>query len=457
MKLNKKVKMILSCILLIIVIIMMLYMNRKTISEMYEKDRISKYGEPIDINTGLINNKYFEISNDGTNADKTTKGINKAISYANKNNIEYIKLEKGTYLIKEVEGNYGILLESNISFDLNQSTIKLEANNSTNYAIIGIINKENVKIINGKIQGDREEHFYVGNLSHEFGYGIQISGGAYIEINNMEILEATGDGIIIGRREGTYNNKKYNMNSNHIIIKNNYIHNTRRQGITIVSGYDIEINNNIISDIEGTQPQSGICLQGYDVTHKIENIKIINNKFSDIKSTNAILAYEYVYSLEIKNNEMEAAGISIKNLDEIGKIEDNLLKNAGIYIYLTNQNPKIIIKKNQIQNGYMIIVNVKKMLIEENIITNGYIDIASSTLAIYNNKIINNDSKQMDYAYRYRINAPFLESNIVYAVDNKYQGNYKIPEMIIESEYLNVIKDIKKLKEYINNLNMTDI
>ena len=104
------------------------------------------YGEPFS-EEGMINNNFFGIKSDGTKADTTTKGINKAIEYASKNNIEFIKFEKGIYLIdgqsyqvnmNETETKKGVILQSNITIDLNNSTFKQIANDKVNYAIFSI-------------------------------------------------------------------------------------------------------------------------------------------------------------------------------------------------------------------------------------------------------------------------------------------------------------------------------
>ena len=64
--------------------------------DVIENIKLRQYGEPIG-NDGLINNEYFAISLSNDNPKKNTKGINAAIEYAFKHNIEYIKLQNGVY------------------------------------------------------------------------------------------------------------------------------------------------------------------------------------------------------------------------------------------------------------------------------------------------------------------------------------------------------------------------
>ena len=122
-----------------------------------------RQGEPIELSTGMINNKYFGISSAGKNANQTTKGSNNAVEYANKNNIEYIKLEQGTYLIDGVGQKdipKGIIMKSNLTIDFNNATLKHIKNSSVRYSVINLHQVENVAIKNALIIGDKDEHDY---------------------------------------------------------------------------------------------------------------------------------------------------------------------------------------------------------------------------------------------------------------------------------------------------------
>ena len=126
---KKKIKVIL---IFFIICAIFIFFESSKMETMIEKIKIQSFGNPID-ETGLINNQYFYISNNEKNAKQTTDGINKAIKYAYKNNINYIKLEKGTYLIDGKENNdainegntkKGIIMESNIVLYLNGAALK---------------------------------------------------------------------------------------------------------------------------------------------------------------------------------------------------------------------------------------------------------------------------------------------------------------------------------------------
>lgn len=205
---RKKIILLLLIILIIcfIFIANAVFKNNRVIGTSLEV-----YGQPINESTGIINNSYFNINSEGKNAKETTEGINKAIKYASDRGIKYIKLERGTYLINGIGQFYenkGIQLQSNISLDLNGSTIIHEKNNNERYSAITIFECENITICNGVIIGDKEQHEYSGtNSTHEFGYGIEIRGGRNIEINNVEISDFTGDGIIVSEMTAEYSRK----------------------------------------------------------------------------------------------------------------------------------------------------------------------------------------------------------------------------------------------------------
>lgn len=241
----KKIMILIS--LLGIIIIFYIIIKPDSIKQIkyYYLEKI--YGQPIDIETGIINNDFFNIDSTGKECVNTTKGINEAILYANKNNIEYIKLEHGSYLINGIRDSKGIELKSNITFDCGGATLQEITNDQIGYCVFYLNEVENVKIINGIIKGDKNTHNY-DNISstHEWGSGIVLLGCINIEIHNLEIYNFTGDGIYISGSEVSNGSRLLSKN---ISIENNNVHHCRRQGISIITGDTIEIKDNEIHDI----------------------------------------------------------------------------------------------------------------------------------------------------------------------------------------------------------------
>ena len=145
-------------IIIALVCFIVLWNNREKIIELENNIKSEIYGEPI-YEDGTINNKFWGIESNGTKPIETRRGLSNAIDYASKNNIRYIKLEKGTYLVN-CYSNESVVLKSNIEFDLNGSTIKQNLVNQKRYNVLSIHNVENVRVFNGKIEGDKETHKY---------------------------------------------------------------------------------------------------------------------------------------------------------------------------------------------------------------------------------------------------------------------------------------------------------
>ena len=289
--------------------------------------------------------------------------------YASKNNIEYIKLEKGNYIIKINNRQRAIILQSNITFDLNGSYLFVEKNGYEVYRTIFINNLENVKICNRKIIGDKDEHDYdTVQSSHQWGYGIQIRGSKNIQIENLELYNFTGDAIYIDQ----YNDGENMTTPYNVAVTNNKIFNCRRQGITIIDGDNIEITYNEIHDIYGINPQAGINLEANNENENITNIMISHNKFYNFKNNWAIQLYERVYDVEIFENEIFGT-IKINDAREKVYIHDNNLINGEIMTEITEQNEAtgnniktLIIENNKIENYEFNVAEAENIKIENN-------------------------------------------------------------------------------------------
>ena len=323
----KKIKLLLTFIALLIIF----FFGRECVVKIDEYYKIQKYGEPIS-EDGTINNEYFAIDLNEQNAEKITEGINKAIEYANKNSIKYLKLEKGVYLIdgvsnivnaNETDTKKGIILKSNLTFDLNGATLKQIANDKVNYAIISITDVENVKLINGKIEGDKNEHDYSKESTHEWGFGVDIRGSERIEIENLEISDCTGDGIIAT----DYKNRI--KSSKDIRIKNTTIHDCRRNGISIISAIGVEISENEIYHINGTAPQSAIILESWDSKQIIDEVNICNNKI--YQNGIGIDIQTQAQNVNIYENDC-SNNILVLNSYGICKIYDNEINDAELQV-----------------------------------------------------------------------------------------------------------------------------
>lgn len=145
--------------------------------------------------TYLVELLRWNIKNDGTDAGSTSSGINAALSWAELEGYNEVVLPRGVYLIDE---NNPLKPYSYMTFNLGGATLRIRNNSLPKYAIILLANNQKyTQITNGKIEGDRYNHNYAGGGTHEFGVGIELRYGVEnIKINNLEIYNTTGDGIL---------------------------------------------------------------------------------------------------------------------------------------------------------------------------------------------------------------------------------------------------------------------
>ncbi|WP_374459795.1 hypothetical protein [Chryseobacterium taeanense] len=174
---------------------------------------------------------------------------------------------------------------SNLLFDEN-SQLKLKATDRAGYAIINISNKKNVSIYNVKILGDRNIHL---GTRGEWGMGIRVNDANNIKIYNPIVKNCWGDGIYIGGK---------NFSSNVNII-GGLIDNNRRNGISIIGGDNILLQDLVISNSNGANPQTGVDLEPNNQQNKKLNITL-----KSIITFNNVLSGLTFYLDNFKGNEI---------------------------------------------------------------------------------------------------------------------------------------------------------
>ena len=230
-----------------------------------------------------IENTQFGIDSTGANARATTDGINAALKWAKDQGYKTVKFTTGTYMVqcnwrnRYIAPTDGILVPSDLTLDLGDSTFKMEPNSYPEYTIFGIVSQSNVTIKNGKLVGDSDNHVFAyssDSPTHEFGFGICISASSNVVIKNVTISKMTGDGIII---EGSYSKLSDGGSvSTGIKILDCNISDCRRQGISVIGANNSEIAGNKIYDINGVDPQYGIDLES-ELDYTLEKLKIHDN------------------------------------------------------------------------------------------------------------------------------------------------------------------------------------
>lgn len=186
----------------------------------------------------------------------------------------------------------GLKVRSNTTILFNEkSQLIMKSNNREKYAALLLETIENVKIINPNLKGDKLSH---KDTKGEWGMGISILSSKNITIINPYITEFWGDGIYVGRSSL--------VSSENIKVKGGIIDNNRRNGISIITGKNIEINSTYISNTSGTEPMAGI----------------------DIEPNNNEDILEGVFLRNITTHNNAEKGIAIIPLHFIGKREKNV-------------------------------------------------------------------------------------------------------------------------------------
>lgn len=204
-----------------------------------------------------------------------TASIQKAINYASSNGGGTVMIPDGTYLI---DADVSIRMMDNISLNLSSDAVlKTKPTGSGTYYTISALNVSNIEIKGGKILGDRKEHL---GSTGEWGHGIRIANCSNVRITDVSISDFWGDGIYIG---AGYTDTPGEVHySSDVTIERCYVDNSRRDGISIISVKNLLIKDCVLSNSNGTPPESGLVFEPnlsdeFMQNVVVENLKTINN------------------------------------------------------------------------------------------------------------------------------------------------------------------------------------
>ena len=141
----------------------------------------------------------YGIYNDGSNSEATTNGLNALFNDLKKKRKTNVQLPTGTYAINP---DISLTPKSNLTLDLNNSKLKIDANDNNGSTMIYLKEVENLTLKNGTIEGDRYDHDYStynpNSTSHEFNVGVKIDQGSKnINVDNVTFTKITGYGLAI--------------------------------------------------------------------------------------------------------------------------------------------------------------------------------------------------------------------------------------------------------------------
>ncbi|BHH84102.1 right-handed parallel beta-helix repeat-containing protein [Desulforhopalus sp. 52FAK] len=350
----------------------------------------------------VIDLERWDIPNNGINSEKTTDNLQRAIDWASHEGYGRVVLPAGHYLIGKYGNDIyqsGIDLHGNTEFVMTNATLEMAANDKWNYCVLRAQGVSNVIINGGTIKGDRDNHIFTprssdGSTTHDEGHGICVWGGSErILVRDMNIHSLTGDGSLL-------------LNSNNVHYTSNTIYNNRRQGISVVGGIKVAIDNNEIHHIRGTSPQFGVDIEGAgreDRDILIRNNYFHHNRGGDIVNTsgkNVFIVknimdqgtegvdHRYIdgpiVTWERTDNVIALNRITMYNGSVNGRlgfiqysgdndnnqqttyVHDNIFNNCGMYMYKAEGAD---IRNNKFLGYFLALSHFKNVVLVDNLVT----------------------------------------------------------------------------------------
>lgn len=341
-----------------------------------------------------------------------------------------------TYLVNTT----GIILNNPIIFDFNGGRLQIETNDLTNYSVV-TINSDNITIYNPYIIGDRETHT---GTDGEWGQCLSILDSNNINIFNGYYEYAWGDGIYIS------NGNNINLYG----IQQTY--KCSRNGISIISCDNINIDTLIAIDTNRTLPMASIDIEPNNNEENTVNIKINNiysygnqkcisiinrgNKTDNIIVNNIISDYGYANFTYSEVNDNSISFQNSKSNIIIDNITINTCNSSSVYLNRIpiNKFPIITINNLKVIN---FIGNTKNT--RDGFLISLLLDRNYETLKNYGRININNANA---------INNP-NNLRIFCAIDNSTLKKNKIEDIFIN--YINKNMNYGYTTfSYLNNINV---
>ncbi|MCA1292149.1 right-handed parallel beta-helix repeat-containing protein [Paenibacillus sp. alder61] len=312
--------------------------------------------EPKKTTCYIIEPSAWGIRTDGTDAVKTTDGLNQAIAYAKNAGYPEVFIPKGTYLIQGVGTAYpaspekgaGIHVPSHLKLTLDhEAELKVEPNSSKGYSCIYLRKVENVTISGGIITGDLDQHDFskLPKSTQEWGLGIYVHGGKNITIENMKIRKCTGDCILLGPVGLLGMDPDYDKPEK-VSIRNCQLDGARRNNISLTAGEGVFVENNEITNagtVKGTKPCAGIDIEGYgegDIDYEEPRKIVIRGNVFRGNAESSVLSFNG-YEVIIDGNHSD-------NTLSYGNGTDTVISNN---VLLRTDNARVAIAGQKVSNG----------------------------------------------------------------------------------------------------------
>lgn len=245
------------------------------------------------IGSKWVNVKNFGAKGDGVHND--TAAIQAAIDSLPTDG-GTIQVPNGRYMIDALKS---IKMRSHTRLLMDQNA-ELHAlpNSSTRYYIVDVRHVNNVRIVGGRIVGDRATHI---GADGEWGMGIGVYDGQNIVIKDIHISDCWGDGVMIASvGKGPTLQRTDNVTLLNVVSDNN-----RRQGLSITVASHVYVINSTFSNTNGTAPMAGIDIepqtQGTTDNVRLANVHLLGNSGNGLELHENISGI-VMFSSELENN-----------------------------------------------------------------------------------------------------------------------------------------------------------
>lgn len=276
--------------------------------------------------------------------------LKQLFALANPNQYNYIKIEKGKYLLEAYNKDYKVLKVPSNTTVVIDGTLLLNPNNLKKYSVISIENAVNVCIKgSGTVIGDKDLHL---DKVGEWGMCIGVRNSDKITISNLHIKKAWGDGIYIGKGSGI------------VDIRGCIIDSCRRQGISLIAGTKINVRNCTITNVAGTRPGYAIDIEPnkYDtITNvQIHNI-VVDNCNGGVSFTSLEKNKCLINQVEIKNCKITRTikvPIRLRGANNVKVDKCNISNCSSDYIFTTSRSKNVSFTNNTISTQKYVFYDI---------------------------------------------------------------------------------------------------
>jgi len=185
--------------------------------------------------------------------DDTTKAIQRAIDSDAGTVVVPYTGKRWTVAPLELRSELELVLQPGVLLEAKRGAFRkatdslLLAKNVRDISIIGY---------GATIRMRKDDYTSRGYEKGEWRHGICLQGATNVKIRGVRIERTGGDGIYIGPTWDADRNTCTNIRVADCTLRDNH-----RQGITVVSGVDVRIENCLITGTSGTAPQAGVDLE----------------------------------------------------------------------------------------------------------------------------------------------------------------------------------------------------